>query len=931
MQSVRGSERFLAKLLLHSIPFLPAIGILAVACGAYAQTSPGTAGTGEHPSPQPVRIVPFREPGAAPSAGPQTAAGPSVTYFGGPIVSNIHIVEVLYGTGTGPYLANISSTTPPSVASFSTAIAASPLFDMLNEYSTAGVATADGKPGSNQTVGHGVFDGLFTINPSAVNDGSTITDDQIQAELLAQVAANNLPAPVSDAQGNSNTVYVLFFPPGKTIRLGTLTSCVPRGFCGYHSTTFGQTGGKNLLYSVLPDMQPPSGCSSGCGGIGQLDSVTNVLTHELAETVTDPDTGLAATIARPLAWVQATDGQEVGDLCNTEQASFSSNGQTYTIQKIFSNFQGDCEVGPPTFGIAGGQNVFPGQQFDLPVTAQTNSLGTIANYTGTVHFSSTDPAASLPADYTFTAADAGFHTFVVSLSTPNAPGGFQTITATDKALPLFTGSANYTVPKSPVASITIAEPGNAVQGVAIPVTVAARDSSNNIVTSYPGTIHFTSSDLAISPLADSTLPNGTKTFSVTFNTTGGQTLVATDTASQGMLFGESGSFVITAPASPTVTALSTTVNPSTFGQSVSYKASVTQSSGGPPNIGMVTFTSDGQPFSSMNVDANGNAQTTATLGGGPHVIFADYTGGSPTHPPSSSLPMSVQVNAAPTTVTVNSTGSPSALGSKIFLNATLTAAAFTPDGGMVTFTDGSTPLAVISPLNGVASFGDTSLTLGPHTITASYSGSTNFGASTSAPFVQVVAAPAPADYTVKADKGSATLLAGQSASFVITTTSINGFDGSVNFACNNLPQLTTCTFTPPTTSVSPSGTTATTTLTVKTTGTNALLLTPQHPLGHTEVYARAWSLSPIAIGVLLLAGARRKKRVHVILGCLMTLLLVTALTSCGGGGSTPPPPPPVRTPAGTTTMVVTASGTASSGNSQPANPNQTLNISITVQ
>src|SRR5579864_958160 len=278
MQSVRGSERFLARILPHSIYFLLAAGLLAVAGGAYAQTSPGNPGTAVKPqgesSPQPARIVPFREPGAAPPAGSQTAAGPSVTYFGGPIVSNVHIVEVLYGTGTGTYLPGISSTTPPSVASFSTAIAAGPLFDMLNEYSTAGVTTADGKPGSNQTLGHGVFDGLFTINPSAVNDGSTITDNQIQAELVAQVAAGNLPAPVVDALGNVNTVYVLFFPPGKTIRLGTLTSCVRGGFCGYHSTSFTQAKGQNLLYSVLPDMQPPSGCSSGCGGIGQLDSVT---------------------------------------------------------------------------------------------------------------------------------------------------------------------------------------------------------------------------------------------------------------------------------------------------------------------------------------------------------------------------------------------------------------------------------------------------------------------------------------------------------------------------------------------------------------------------------------------------------------------------------------------------------------------------------
>ena len=919
-------QRFCAGLFPCSAHFLFLIGILGLSISACAQTSPSPDKSERSPA-QPVRIVPFREQGAVHSAG-QLSAGAHVTYFGGPVISNVHVVEVLYG-GSG-YLSGISSTTAPSVASFSIAITAGPFFDMLNEYTTAGVAAADGQPGSNQTIGHGVFDGLFTITPSSANNGSTITDDQIQAELLAQLNANNLPAPVLDAHGNPNTVYVIFFPPGKTIRLGTSSSCVNGGFCGYHSTTLGLFGGKNLLYSVLPDMQPPSGCSTGCGGTGQLDTVTNVLSHELSEAVTDADVGIATAIARPLAWIQASDGEEIADLCDGQEATFFSNGQPYTIQRIFSNFQNDCVDGPAVFNIAGGQNVFPGQQFDLPVTAQSNAGHPITSYTGTVHFTSTDPGATLPADYTFTAADAGFHTFVVSLSTPSAPGGFQSITATDVAMPLFTGSANYTVPKSAVDTIKVAEPGTAVQGTPISVIVSARDSSNNIVTSYTGPVHFSSGDSAAVLPADSMLTDGTGTFSVTFNTVGFQSLVVADKAN-GSLFGENGSNVIAPPTSPTSTTLSVSPNPSTFGQAATYKASVSQS-GGPPTTGVVTFTADGQFIVSINVDANGNAQTPTTLGGGPHTIFADYTGGGSAHPPSSSAPFSVQVNPAPTTTVVSSSSSPSILGSKIFLNATLSSATFMPDGGFVTFTDGAAPLAVISPLNGVASFGDTSLTVGSHTIVATYSGSTNFSGSTSAPFVQVVNAPAPPDYTLMTNKNSATLLAGQSATFVITTTSINAFNGTISFSCGNLPQLATCSFVPTSTSVGPSATTATTTLTVKTTGPNALLLPqPLRPANRNGVYAKIWSWGPIAVGVLLLAGARRHKRSYVVLGCLLTLLMVISLTSCGGGSSTPPPPPPPRTPSGATTMTVSATGAATGGGAQAANPNQTLNINITVQ
>jgi hypothetical protein len=68
-----------------------------------------------------------------------------------------------------------------------------------------------------------------------------------------------------------------------------------------------------------------------------------------------------------------------------------------------------------------------GQAFNLTVTALDGQGNVAGGYTGTVHFSSSDSQAGLPADYTFTAADHGTHTFTVSLSTPGA----QSITAAD--------------------------------------------------------------------------------------------------------------------------------------------------------------------------------------------------------------------------------------------------------------------------------------------------------------------------------------------------------------------------------------------------------------------------------------------------------------------------------------------------------------------
>ena len=62
--------------------------------------------------------------------------------------------------------------------------------------------------GTGQIFGNGTFAGLFQIVPSAGNNGSTITDTQIQSELLAQINAGHLPGPVLDALWKSRTPFI---------------------------------------------------------------------------------------------------------------------------------------------------------------------------------------------------------------------------------------------------------------------------------------------------------------------------------------------------------------------------------------------------------------------------------------------------------------------------------------------------------------------------------------------------------------------------------------------------------------------------------------------------------------------------------------------------------------------------------------------------
>ena len=88
----------------------------------------------------------------------------------------------------------------------------------------------------------------------------------------------------------------------------------------------------------------------------------------------------------------------------------------------------------------------------------------------------------MPADYAFTAADNGVHTFTVTLVT----AGSQNITATDKINASLLGTATVNVTPGPVDQLVFGQqPTNVAPGMAISpaVTVRLLDHYNNLVTS----------------------------------------------------------------------------------------------------------------------------------------------------------------------------------------------------------------------------------------------------------------------------------------------------------------------------------------------------------------------------------------------------------------------------------------------------------------
>jgi hypothetical protein len=184
-----------------------------------------------------------------------------------------------------------------------------------------------------------------------------------------------------------------------------------------------------------------------------------------------------------------------------------------------------------------------------------------AGYRGTVRFTATDAGATLPSNYTFTAADAGSHTFASAVTLRTT--GSQTVTAIDTADAAITGSQTVQVASSGGSSLRVTTGSSSwTAGVSNSVTVSARDGSGNVMTGYRGMVRFTSTD----PIA--TLPAsytftaadaGSRVFTgVTLRTARLQTITATDAASSSLTGslsvtvapGEASGFKITGVPSP---------------------------------------------------------------------------------------------------------------------------------------------------------------------------------------------------------------------------------------------------------------------------------------------------------------------------------------------------------------------------------------------
>ena len=174
-----------------------------------------------------------------------------------------------------------------------------------------------------------------------------------------------------------------------------------------------------------------------------------------------------------------------------------------------------------------------------------------AGYRGTMTFTSSDPKATFTTSpYTFTAADAGVHTFTSGATLRTV--GTQSITATDAANSLTGAETGIVVNAAAAASVTLSGyPSTEPAGVAQSFTVTLKDTFGNVATGYTGTVSFTSSDpqAVFSPLQYTFTPSdaGTKQFSAALQNLGTQSISVTDISNPGLTASQGNIKVIPGP------------------------------------------------------------------------------------------------------------------------------------------------------------------------------------------------------------------------------------------------------------------------------------------------------------------------------------------------------------------------------------------------
>jgi hypothetical protein len=408
-----------------------------------------------------------------------------------------------------------------------------------------------------------------------------------------------------------------------------------------------------------------------------------------------------------------------------------------------------------------------------------------------------------------------------------------------------------------------------------------------------GTIVFVDASTSTT-LSTATLTAGTGTYTATASSGAISTLAVGTHTIQAIYVGNGTNAAVTSNVAQVVKTNATTLTvvssaPSIYvGKSVTFTVTAVGASGVP--AGSISILVDGVTLAAGTLTVGTSASTatvtTSALSVGTHLITAHY-GGDGTHAAADSA--AIQQIVLPTyTTTSTLVCAPliAQIGTSISCTDSIAAATGQP-AGTITYYDGTTALGTATATAGSASFTLSSLAVGSHAITATYTENDPYLASTSN--VQTVMIVS--DFALTITPTSTTLYTGEAATYTITVTPGTGFTLDVALACTGAPTNSTCTISPATVT----GGSGKATMTIQ---TNAPAQTAQLERGGGGA---------LLAGLLVLLTPKRWRKRGAWIAVLLLGLTLFTVTGCGGSSGTLTG----GTPAGAYTITVTGTSNIS--------------------
>jgi hypothetical protein len=284
---------------------------------------------------------------------------------------------------------------------------------------------------------------------------------------------------------------------------------------------------------------------------------------------------------------------------------------------------------------------------------------------------------------------------------------------------------SITTPKVPAPMIsTIAPTAGTVGGPALTLTLDGANLASTSVVKFKGTSKvttFVSSTQIKAAFAAADLA-AAGSFPVTvFDSASNETSNAT---------------TFTVNRAGTSTSLVSSPNPSAYGRTVTFTATVKPATSGFPS-GTVTFKDGAISLGTAALRSGKAIGTRSNLAVRTHTITAFYFGGT-NYTGSTSAPVTLTITKAASSSAVTSSLNPSIHGNTVTFTAIVKSSTTGTPTGSVTFKDGATILSTVTLSSGKASLAISTMAAGSHSITVVYAGDSNFTGSTSPPLTETV-------------------------------------------------------------------------------------------------------------------------------------------------------------------------------------------------